>query len=73
MKTVKPDDLSFPPDWVFELGDGRRVTGKEFSDRFIQIPGRYPIYKKGRKIGTLTNHGPIEDLRIISRGRKFGI
>jgi hypothetical protein len=54
---IKPEDLKWPEAWSFQVTDGSLVSGEEFSARFARIPGKYPIFARGQRVGTFTNHG----------------
>jgi hypothetical protein len=71
--TIPPNGDLFPPDYEFELADGRRVSGREFVDMgWAGRPGKYRIYRGAKKIGTYTNYGPLND-GIISAAKWLGL
>jgi hypothetical protein len=58
-KLIPQEDLTFPPDYRFQLPDGSQVPGDVFRDCFAGVPGTYPVWRGPKRIGTFTNHGPI--------------
>jgi hypothetical protein len=53
---TSPQDLKWPLELSFQLLDGTLVSGQEFA-RFWHIPGKYPIFAHGERVGTFTNYG----------------